>query len=374
MLPLPFEVFQVPAEEIDARVLPLWREGMSDQRIAHTVERRRDWLYRLREAGATCSWAVRDNATGDVIGACSVVPRLLTIGGRTYRAGLLSDFIVRADARAAGPAIALQRDLASQSRDLGFDFLFGSPNRKAWPIFARLGYKAVTGTRCWVKPLRRDPGRVQKLLRLLVGERASAAPGAAFARLLAPPIAFSIQAGLRACEAAAAGWFALGGYRATLREMSAAPLGFDGRQEQRPTIVTHDEPGYLAWRYADHPTNRYLLFEVMRAGRVVAWAIVRGRGEAAEVQDAAWVDDEPSAPRALWWLLPRQLRLTGCSVVTISCAGAGDVDASLRASLYVERPEDRKLIVYLAADSDPKLKEALASERSWRLFAGELDI
>jgi hypothetical protein len=164
------------------------------------------------------------------------------------------------------------------------------------------------------------------------------------------------------------------GYRVSLSPMSSAPPEFVGSTEQKPPVVTHDEPGYLAWRYADHPTHRYLLLELTRRGRLAAWAIVRTRESAAEVQDAAWVSSDPALPRALWWLLPGSLRRRGMSTLTVSCAGGTDVEPSLRRSLYFERAEDRKLVVYLHAEADQGLRDELGSERNWRLFAGELDI
>ena len=374
MTPASYEVCEVPSDEVASCVLPLWREGMSDSRIVARVEQRREWLYRERAAGATRTWAVRDGTDRSVLGACSVVPRRLQLHGRPYLAGLLADFIVRADARSAGPALALQQGLAEQSRNCGFDFLYGSPNRKAWPIFKRLGYQAVSSTRCWVKPLRRDRERVKKLIESRLLSRMSPRGSRGLTALLAPPAAFAIQGALRGGEQAKAAWAALHGYRARLSPMTAAPPDLVPSRPSDSMWPTRDEPGYLAWRYAEHPTHTHFLFELMRAGVARAWVVLRLRDDSAEVQDAEWAADDPHLPDLVWWLLPKCVRQLGIAVLSISCAGNRRVEATLRSSLYVERPEDRKLIVYVPAGTDAGLARELTTEDTWRLFAGELDI
>src|SRR5207249_3140582 len=57
--------------------------------------------------------------------------------------------------RSAGAALALQRALTRESRGAGFDCLIGKPNRKASPIFRRVGYRPVGQSTEWVKAL--DP-------------------------------------------------------------------------------------------------------------------------------------------------------------------------------------------------------------------------
>lgn len=374
MTTVSYEVREVSSGEVATLVLPLWREGMSDPQIIAHVEQRHAWLYRQRAAGATRTWVVRDGCDHSVLGACSVVPRRLTLHGKSFLAGLLADFIVRADARSAGPALALQQGLAEQSCDRGFDFLYGSPNRKAWPIFKRLGYKAVSSTRCWVKPLRRDRQRVEKVIEPRLRARLSPGASKRLTALLAPPVALAAQAALRGGEQALAAWAALRGYRSRLGPMVAAPPELVPTRSLDAMWPTRDEPGYLAWRYADHPTHTHFLFELLRAGTTRAWVVLRLRGTSAEVQDADWAADDPGLPGLAWWLLPRYVRKLGATVLSISCAGNRATEATLRSSLYVERQEDRKLIVYVPASADAGLASELAIEDSWRLFAGELDI
>ena len=56
--------------------------------------------------------------------------------------------------RVGGAAIGIQRALAEGSRNAGFDFLIGLPNKKALPIVKRVGYHVVGDVHAWVKPLR----------------------------------------------------------------------------------------------------------------------------------------------------------------------------------------------------------------------------
>lgn len=368
-----FDVRLVPANQIESTVLPLWRKGMSDPAIVNQVQSRFKWLYGSNPAGRTYSWVVVDRSSQEVLGACSLVPHRLRVGNVELRAGQLVDFIVDPRARVAGPAIALQRGLAEQSSQEGFDLLFGYPNRKAWPIFARAGYKDIGGTRMWARSLLVDPPRVLRMMERRLNLRLPAGPSRILSSVLSWPVACAVQAGSRALEARQLIRNRLlkgrldkfGGEAPRLSQLSASLLSTD------------HSPEHLRWRFARHPTHDYRIFELHEGSDCIAWAIVRFYVESAEVQAVEWLNAHPALPSALWWQLAHAVRSNGMQVLSINLAGSTEVDRSLAASLFIERPDERKVILRAVNPLTASLLAtlpSLATGVGWQLFAGTLDI
>lgn len=368
-----FDVRLVPAEQVESTVLPLWLKGMSDPEIVHHIQERFEWLYGHNPTGRTCSWVVVDRRSQEVLGACSIVPHRFHVGDAVLRAGLLVDFIVDPKARVAGPAVALQRGIAEQSAQEGFDLLFGYPNQKAWPILARAGYKAFGGTRMWARSLRADPPRVRRMLERHLQTKLSAGMAHRLSAALAWPVAWAVQAGSWCLEA----W-----QLTRNRTLKGQLRRFDRKAPQlsRPSTTllhTDHSPEHLRWRFATHPTHDYRIFELHDGDECVAWAIVRFYVESAEVQAAEWLTGHPALPKAMWWHMARAVRSEGKQVLSINLAGSTEVDRSLSASLFIERPDDRKVILRAVNPLTAALLASLpllATGQGWQLFAGTLDI
>lgn len=368
-----FEVRLVPAEQIESTVLPLWLKGMSDPEIIHHVQDRFEWLYGHNPTGRPCSWVVVDRGSQEVLGACSVVPHRLHVGDAVLRAGLLVDFIVDPRARVAGPAVALQRGVAEQSAQAGFDILFGYPNRKAWPILARAGYKAFGGTRLWARSLRADPPRVRRMLERHLESRLSAKSAHTLSATLAWPLAFVAQAGSRALET----WQMM-----SHRAITGRLRRFDGQAPQlayppASMLRTDHSPEHLRWRFATHPTHDYRIFELHEGPVCIAWAVLRFYVESAEIQAAEWLTERSELPGVLWGYMARAVRKEGVQVLSVNLAGSTDVDRSLATNLFIERPDDRKVILRAVNSLTASLLTSLPSlstGRGWQLFAGTLDI
>lgn len=368
-----FDVRLVPANDIETTVLPLWRKGMSDPEIVNQVQSRFSWLYAGNPAGRTYSWVVVDRGSQEVLGACSLVPHRLRVGNVVLRAGQIVDFIVDPRARVAGPAIALQRGLAEQSSQEGFDLLFGYPNRKAWPIFARAGYKDIGGTRMWARSLRIDPPRVLRMIEGRLNLRLPSGPLRSVSSVLCWPIAWAVQAASRALEAR---------QLIRSRRLNCRLQKFGGEAPQlsqlsASLLSTDHSPEHLRWRFARHPTHDYRIFELYEGLDCIAWAIVRFYVESAEVQAVEWLNTHPALPSAMWWQLAHAVRSNGMQVLSINLAGSTDVDRSLSASLFIERPDDRKVILRAVNPPTASLLASvpsLATGVGWQLFAGTLDI
>jgi hypothetical protein len=373
--PARFVVTLVDPADIEKLVLPLWHAGMSDKSIPQHIAQRVRWLYEDNPAGRPKTWVVRDGASGGVLGACTVVPRLMEVSGRVYRAGMMVDFIVDPSARVAGPAMALQRAIATEATQHDFAFLFGYPNAKAWPIFARLGYKVLGTTRYWSQPLKRDRAPIERLLgtrfrRLLPGEI-----GPRCARVTARIAVPLLHALLTAAESVVStGARLLGGYRAELQELSESSISLPTFGQKGVSIKSSNVDAFRQWRFKQHPTHQLLRLQVTKGETLIAWAVLRVQDGSCEVQDADWVDGHRAMPGLLWWLMSHMLRRGRYRSVLVGLAGTRDVDRTLRSALFLERDLDRRIIFNVPAGADPHLIQHLGSGESWRLFVGELDI
>lgn len=368
-----FDVRLVPDALVESTVLPLWLKGMSDVAIVNHVDERFKWLYDRNPTGRALSWVVVDRQSQEALGSCSVVPHRMHIHGLAVCAGLLVDFIVDPKARTAGPAIALQRGIADQSAAHGFDLLFGYPNQKAWPILARAGYKAFGGTRLWARSLLADPPRVE---RWIESRLRSILPGT-LARTLATrvawPAAWIFQAGSLLVETA---------HLTRHRDLAGHLQRFcgDAPQLERPShteLRTDDSPEYLRWRFATHPTHDYRLFGLHDGSDCVAWAVIRIYADSAEIQAVQWTRDRADLPAALWWHLAHAVRKEGIPILSVNLAGSAQVENTLSESLFVDRHEDRKVILRAVNPDTATLLDSLpllAAGGNWQLYAGTLDI
>ncbi len=147
-----YEVIPLRLEEHRDALLQLWRNFESPW-LEASADRRLEWLYRENPFGPARTWLAVDTERHEVIGCASVVPTHKYIRGRVVRIGTAIDFTVESRYRTAGAALAMQRALTSESRRAGFDCVIGKPNRKALPIFSRVGYRSIGDCRTWVKAL-----------------------------------------------------------------------------------------------------------------------------------------------------------------------------------------------------------------------------
>jgi len=95
------------------------------------------------------------------------------------------------------------------------------------------------------------------------------------------------------------------------------------------------------------------------------------RCASAQARPCCWTN------RALWWHVARAVRGEGMQVLSINLAGSTEVDRSLSSSLFIERPDDRKVILRAVNPLTATLLASLpllATGQGWQLFAGTLDI
>lgn len=352
-----YEAHPLRGDEDRRAVVQLWREGLSDERIAEVIDDRLRWLYELNPAGPATTWIVADGQSGDVAGCASVYPRRVWLSGREVTAGVLCDFAVAKAHRVAGPAVTLQRAMARASLEHGYEFLYGYPNDKALPIFKRIGFTMVGDSTVWVKPL-----RTAYKLREHVPSAVAWAAGLLGDRLLDANDLRQLVGRSRR-------------FRDELREH--ADGDFDelwARSRARLPLAGERSAAYLSWRYEGHLTEQYRYFCLYdrNGGGLRGYVAFREREQKIFVVDAFW--DAPELVEVLVLRFAREMRSRGADSICVIYAGDAALLERLEQLLFFKREGTRKLVGYVDKKQPAALRDAVADERNWSMFDGELDI
>src|SRR5256885_926388 len=131
----------------------LWREVMAGRTGEGVADWRFSWFFGRNPAGAPATCVTHHVESKALVACASAYARRVQAAGALHMAGNLCDFGVAKQHRAAGAALAVQRQLMTESLQR-FAFIYGCPNKAAEPIFKRLGYTPVANTVSYARPLR----------------------------------------------------------------------------------------------------------------------------------------------------------------------------------------------------------------------------
>jgi hypothetical protein len=352
-----FEAFPLRDERDRTALFQLWRDNFGDPRIKHAIGPRWQWLNDSNPAGPVKICVVTHRETGAVIGTAGALPRTLRIGGASVPAAILCDFLVDKRHRVAGAAVSLQRKLAEACFADGIKLLYGFPNRGAFPVFARVGYKTVGTATMMVRPLR-SGHHLRDYVPAVLADTA----GFFVDRLLH---AYDLQLYLR-----------------RTRDMSdnqrpAADASFQtlwDEVKEAQAIAGERTPDHLNWRYARHPieTCNFFCLTERSSGRLrgyVAYCVTAGK---VHVLDAFWASAgalQPLFVRFVW-----RMRTLGHASIAVCHAGDTAVVRTLRQLAFVQSKERRNLVCKVAANGTAGVGTTAYDLAHWSLFEGELDI
>lgn len=352
-----FDAFPLRGESDRSAVLQLWRDNFGDQRIKTAIDPRWRWLTEANPSGPARFCVVTKRDTGEVIGSAGAMPRVLRIAGNPVRAAVLCDFVVDKRHRVAGAALALQRKLADACFADGISVLYGFPNKNAFPVFARIGYKTVGAATMMARPLRAGPHLRDHV-----------------PALLAETAGFFVDAVLQAYD--------LQLYLRRTRNLddTQRPAADDSFQtlwdevKVARAIVGERTPAHLNWRYAKHPIENCTFFCLTEksTGRLrgyVAYTVTAGK---VNVLDAFWPSLE--VQRALFARFVWRMRALGHSSISVCYAGDASVAGTLRELGFIQSKESRNFVCKVAPHELDRLGPAAYDLAQWSLFDGELDI
>ena len=350
-------------EEHREEVLALWKENMSDSRMAEIAEPRFDWYYRRNPQGGPTTNLLLDCSSNRVVGCGSFFPRRIVLDGKPLWMGIMADFAVASAHRAAGPAIAIQRSLADAGRAAGMNFLAAYPNRASEPIFKRIGYQAVGKSARWVKPLR---SRKEMSRRFSDSVLAGAAGGV-------------VDAGLAALDL---GRIArLPGRVKKMRGiyLDSSDDRFDAlweRARMAQRLTGERSSSYLNWRYRDFLSLKYRFFGLVDESGTSLFAYLTffvNANRASVVGDLFSGDFETTLD-ALLLRFSAAERKAGRESVSLDYLGPDPFGEKLNRLGFHRRATARSLFVYFDPATPQELQRLVLDKSNWFTLDAEMDI
>ncbi len=342
-------------EDGDA-VRRLWKENLSNLH-GEVVDRRYRWSSLQNPAGASETVLAIDQDRGEVIGCGSTYPRTIHVAGATLSAGMPADFVVARAHRLAGVALAIQRRLIADEASR-FAFFIGCPNKGALPILQRAGYKPLTATSAWVKPLR----AAYKIREYVTSE------------WLVRIAAALVDACLTAADA-----LRIVSRRAGRAEFVDRPdRRFDDlwRRAQHGYAVTGERTAaYLDWRYASCTTTKYRFFCLSRADStdLLGYVAFSVQDNKIFVGDIFSLDMNDTAELLLLHFA-RAMRRARCHSMLVNYAGNPAFGERLRRIGFVPSDGFERKLVMVTKATTPEQEAVLLDSRNWYLFDGEMDV
>jgi hypothetical protein len=337
------------------QVLRLWKENMTDPRVATVLDQRFDWLYEKNPLGPPVT-VVAFTEHHEAVGSGSAYPRRLSLAGAAVDAAILSDFVVDKEHRIGGAALLIQRALI-EAQPAETAVLVAYPNEASMPIFKRIGYEPVGGAYGWVKPLR----AAYKLKRYV---RIDALAGVA---------AFPVDTLLASRDATRA----IGAPSRDAQILDRADDRFDrlwASSAPAHALSGERSSAYLNWRYGDFTTTQYRFFCVFnQAGELVSYLVFSVSDAKAFVVDAFAGDMEKTIDDLLI-RFARAMRQAGHEAIFVQFVGDHGLGERLKHLGYYSSGEPtRQLFTNVLHPNDP-LTTTLKKRRGWYMFDGEMDI
>lgn len=326
-------------------ILSIWRGGLSN--VAGQAAKF-DWFYMQGEAGSPIVSLLLHAESGRRVGIAAAGPRRANWNGRAVRIGVLVDLAVLPEHRSLFPAMLLQRSL-QQSVPGSLAALYGFPNPRAAPVFARVGYSKTLDVRRFVRVLR---SRVYLRRRM---------PGWAAALVARPlDLAMSLWAGRRARgpDRFKAAW-------SSEVEARVDALWDSTAHGSGPVLVR--DAGFLRWRFDRMPGKHFRYLNVEDGnGRLAAWFACEDDGGTLAVRDFWTIGGYDSIDPSIVRMLLSEAMKTGCSAVSLEFGGASNIIRILEAAGFSERSR-RPFFSYFGPGS------ALSSDTGWYVTSADED-
>ena len=318
-------------------ILEVWRQSLPSANADHYR-----WVYEQNPLGPVSTWVLESTEQDAVIGVATVLPRMLSGFGRTWRAGVTIDFAVSQGHRTLGPALMLQKAVLQACRDDRFDVIYGFPVQAASRVQSRAGFTAL--------------GRATELRKTLRSADALTHRFGAMARVAAPFVdtALRIADVLQRRSPRAPSRFV---------ELSAFDARFDefwDRLRNTMPLTSDRTSAYLNWRYAQCPHNAYhtLVMESPTGDRIHGFAVWSVRHDEFLIADVIAEDAD-----ALMSALVDRARSLGATAMSSRCFGAAlltDVQGHFGFKLG---ESGRDAVMFVPAGGE--CAQRLADRRNW---------
>jgi GNAT superfamily N-acetyltransferase len=144
----------VEADNRDYRdtLISLWKRNFES-----VGEGRYQWLYEGNPLGMPSCFFLKDERESAIVGAISLFPRILNIGGQKIKGFICGDLVVDKKHRSLGPAVKLLKSAIQKCEIDHPCILFGIPNQLSEPVLSRAGFKVLDNVNEMTQVLRLYP-------------------------------------------------------------------------------------------------------------------------------------------------------------------------------------------------------------------------
>jgi hypothetical protein len=347
------EVYEVSRADLDRdrdAILALWARNLSSSDDSGRIARFA-WQYKNNVAGQGRCWLLLHRPSGQIVGTAGLALRDISCERSSLKAGLAIDFAVDEPHRFLQPALMLQRSVF-ESLSNGVDFIYGLPNKKALPIFKRLGYNGPSPLLRMVKVLKTSAylDRFPAPLRGIMGLGGDLLHRARSAETWMPGRGRSVVP--------------LSGAGAEVDDLWQRVAG-------RYPMICRRTSAFVRWRYEQFPMVRYTLLGLYRENktRLDGYAVVHVE-ENAQARVTDFVADGEKATEGLLVGLIRWARASDAASVAFEFGGDPRLETRLKYFGFVSRSSTAMLMSYFA---DTALQQRSAELlQKWRFSAGDM--
>jgi len=308
-------------EDRDA-IIRLWQGNLGDPDRA---ERKLQWFYETSPTGSPIILLLESSDPSEqerriVVGVASAGLRRYRLGDRVLSAGVLVDLAVLPQHRTLFPALLLQKTMMKKGLE-SLELLYGFPNAKAAPVFARAGYQHIADMVRYVRVVRGSE-YLRRRLPLWV------------ARLAGPLWDLGAKLRLR--------WHA-GIRSAVALEWGDTGPACDSAEGDTliPSYLIHGarDERFLRWRFATEMTGacEFVTARDRNSSRKLGSWIVEGKDDVLHVRDVPFGLLVGRWAVPAWSALFRQARTRGYRAVSFECVGPSSVLGTLHRLRLLER-------------------------------------
>lgn len=339
-----------PVRDRDSIIAVLQR----NMRALVNVSARHDWLYLGNPCGHAWVWLAEDAATGTVVGTSAGYPKRVRVDGKTLEVLDLSDFAVDAGYRTLGPALTLLRATLEPMQGR-FAFSYDHPSLAMLAVYKRMGGRAVSRLRRWVRLLKVSP-QIEKRMRGVAG--------------------------------GIVGWLgdhALGArdtlmrrrWPFTIERLDGMPgVEFDRLDEDtahQARVRGVRSAAHLTWRYLGHTDARHEILCARDGGSLLGYLVFRP----CEPHVLAVVDvvtrGEPEIAAALIGEVVALGRARGVSALWATVLEGGPAQDLFPRHGFVARESAPGVVVY-GPQAPSGVMEAISAAPHWWMLEGDADV
>ena len=343
-----YSVTRTDLERDRNEIVLLWKRNFPD-----LSQERYDWIYQKNPHGKALSWAVRETASGSVIGAASLFPRKMNLNGQTVTVGIAGDFAVNQEHRGSNLAIKLQRAVTARVTDNDVVLIYGISNEKSEPVQRRVGYVLLGKMDRWAKVLK----TTKHLKTSPLGGLVSKPLDLAMRNL-------SKEARCRRAE----------GYN--IHESNSFDQRFDRlwkRASRQFKIIGERSKDHLNWRYGQSPHKSYHIFSLTKEDdqEICGYVVYYVENKVGFIADILFLDFGLALDIMLseFILYLRDQDVESLSILLFGCPSLAK---KLRSFGFLLREEESRILVYL--DRNSPYADLVLNIENWFLLEGDRDI